>query len=347
MTDMKTNVASALPADVQQQAQDWLLRLHGAAVSEADADAFRRWRGLDPRHAAAFAQARALWKALGPALQATGGQTEQTLVTHQVSPVASLPPAVHADSHARPRSRTRMGRRAFLGGAVAAAAGGCWLAASSPLGLWPELGALGADYRTATGERRELEIQGVTVAMGTRTRLRRSDDHVRGLQLSQGEAQFALPAWARRGFEIQVEGARVMLDPGARVNVRCVGMDVRVTCLAGAAALVRGARTVALQQGWQARLDGARIASVGQVPTERVDAWRHGWLMFDDQPLSEVVEEINRYRTGRIVIADSALSQRRVQARISLQRIDTFIDLVRDAYGARVVSMPGDVVLLG
>ncbi|WP_313116252.1 FecR/PupR family sigma factor regulator, partial [Stenotrophomonas indicatrix] len=104
MTDMKTNVASPLPADVRQQAQDWLLRLNGAAVSEADADAFRRWRGLDPRHAAAFAQARALWKALGPALQATGAQAEQAPVAREEQPVASPPPAAHAGSPARPRS---------------------------------------------------------------------------------------------------------------------------------------------------------------------------------------------------------------------------------------------------
>ncbi|HCV95900.1 MAG TPA: iron dicitrate transport regulator FecR, partial [Stenotrophomonas sp.] len=32
-----------------QQAHDWLLRLQRAPVTQADADAFRRWRALDPR----------------------------------------------------------------------------------------------------------------------------------------------------------------------------------------------------------------------------------------------------------------------------------------------------------
>lgn len=345
MTDMNTTPVAALPPDVQAQARDWLLRLQAAPVSLADAEAFRRWRALDPRHAAAFVQARALWNALGPALQA-GPAAAAVPAADSSATVAQLPTVSRPEAQARSRNRPHISRRAFLGGAVAAAAGG-WLVASSPLGLWPELGALGADYRTATGETCELDIQGVAVAMAARTQLRRADGVARGLQLSQGEAQFALPSVATAGFEIQVDAARVLLAAGARVNVRCVGVDVRVTCLAGTAELRRGTRTVALKPGWQARLDEERIASVGQVATDRIDAWRQGWLMFDNAPLSEVVEEINRYRPGRIVIADSALSLRKVQARISVQRIDTFIDLVRDAYGARVVHMPGGVVLLG
>lgn len=338
MTGMNPLAFAVIPPDLQQQAHDWLLRLQGAPVTQADADAFRRWRALDPRNAAAFAQARALWNALGPALQAG------TAAAPTPTAAASLPLPAPA-AHARPRSRVNRTRRAFLGGAVAAAAGG-WLMARSPLGMWPEMDALGADFRTATGEQRTLDIQGVAVAMGTRTDLRRVDGGT-GLQLGQGEAQFSVPARGSAGVAIHVDGARVTPAAGTRINVRCVGADVRVTCLAGTATLTRGTRTVTLQPGWQARLGGDRIASVAQVATDRIDAWRQGWLVADDQPLAEVVDEINRYRPGRIVITGAALQARRVQARIPLRDLDTFIDLVRDVYGARVVNMPGGVVLLG
>lgn len=340
MTGMNTLTSTAIPPDLQQQAHDWLLRLHGAPVTQADAEAFRRWRALDPRHAAAFAQARRLWNALEPALQASAHAPAAP-----DAPVSMPLPLPGAAGHVRPRSRVNLKRRAFLGGAVAAAAGG-WMVARSPLGMWPELQALGADYRTATGEQRELDIHGVAVAMGTRTDLRRIDGGS-GIELGQGEAQFSLPARGSTGFAINVDGARVTPTAGARINVRCVGADVRVTCLAGAATLVRGARTVNLQPGWQVRLGGDRIASVAQVATDRIDAWRQGWLVVDDQPLYEVVEEINRYRPGRIVITGADLQARRVQARIPLRDLDTFIDLVRNVYGARVVTMPGGVVLLG
>ncbi|HDS1044757.1 TPA: FecR domain-containing protein, partial [Stenotrophomonas maltophilia] len=240
----------------------------------------------------------------------------------------------------RPLNR---GRRAFLGGAVAAAGG--WFIASSPLGMWPDVGSLRADFRTATGERRDLRIADVDVAMGARTRLSR----VRGnaLELEEGEAQFTLPAQTTAPFALQVQGAHVLPASGARVDIRCVGQDVRVSCLQGAVDIRLGQRHVHLQPGWQARLQGTRIAAVAPVPRERVDAWRQGWLVFDDQPLTQVVEEINRYRPGRVMIAGRELAQRRVQARIPLDRIDSIIQLVRDAYGARVLRMPGGVVVLG
>ena len=340
MTDMKTSVSPS-PADVQTQANDWLLRLQTGPVTAAEADAFRRWRALDPRHAVAFAQARRLWSALAPALQCSTGPAQATVPNAGVPLPAS---ATVLPVRQRPR-RFNPGRRAFLGSAVAAAAVG-WVAVQSPLGLWPALDALGADYRTATGERRDLSIGSVAVAMAARTTMRRPTDGSDGIVVSQGEAQFALPASAAAGFVIGVEGARLLPAPGARVNVRCVGGDIRITCLAGRAELVRGARTVVLQPSWQARLTVDRIASVAPVATDTIDAWRRGWLVFDDQPLQDVVDEINRYRTGRLVLTGSALPARRVQARIPLARIDTFIDLVRDAYGAKVVSMPGGVVLL-
>jgi len=150
-----------------------------------------------------------------------------------------------------------------------------------------------------------------------------------GVVANAGAQQAFSPAWfANKGVQQQNAVQSGRLPNGMPSN------------------LVRGARRVTLQPGWQARLDPDRIASVAQVASDRIDAWRQGWLVVDDQPLAEVVQEINRYRPGRIVITGTALQARRVQARIPLRDLDAFIDLVRNAYGARVVTMPGGVVLL-
>ncbi|MNM36246.1 fec operon regulator FecR [compost metagenome] len=342
MKDMNTTSSVPnIPVELQAQAQDWLLRLQTGPVTAADAEAFRRWRARDPLHAVAFAQVRRLWVALAPAMQTAVAP----VIAPSPTPVGAagtvaLPPS----GRRRPRHAVNLRRRAFLGGVAAASAG--WMVVRSPLGMWPELSALAADYRTATGELRTLKIADVDVTMAARTTMNRPAGGSPGIEVSEGEAQFALQADAVQGFTIAVAGARLLPAPGARVNVRCVGTDVRITCLAGRAQLLRGARKVMLEASWQARLLEDRIASVAPVAADAIDAWRNGWLLFDDQPLQDVVDEINRYRTGRIVLAGGALPQRRVQARIPLERIDTFIDLVRDAYGAKVINMPGGVVLL-
>ena len=75
-------------------------------------------------------------------------------------------------------------------------------------------------------------------------------------------------------------------------------------------------------------------------------AWRKGQLVFRQTPLAEVVGEINRYRSGRIMLMNDALGRRLVEARVTLDRIDDLIVLIREAYGARVTTLPGGVVVL-
>ena len=101
-----------------------------------------------------------------------------------------------------------------------------------------------------------------------------------------------------------------------------------------------------LAAGQELRYDDARVLPPAKVDTEAVTAWRRGWLVFDRVPLADVVDEINRYRRGRLVLLNKQLAQRRVQARFSLAQVADAEQLIRDAYGAEVTRLPGGVVLL-
>lgn len=346
--NMKTTEPMPIGASVREQAQHWLLRLTSGRATADDAEAFRRWRQADPLHARAFAEARQVWRALEPAhrLAVAAERERADAATAHSTAATPLPPRSGATPGRRHGRERRMGRRAFLGGAVAAATG--WMVAKSPLGLWPDWQEISADYRTATGESLQFDVRGLTIAMATRTALKQQSGGGRsvGMELLEGEAQFELPRAAAAGFSILVAGAEVVPAPGSRINVRCVDEDIRVTCLQGAARVSRNGRNVVLQPAWQARLAPDRIASVAQVDAERIDGWRHGLLIFDNEPLAAVVDEINRHRSGRIVVTNGALAERLVQARIPLDRLDTFVDLVRDAYGASILSMPGGVIVM-
>jgi len=70
-------------------------------------------------------------------------------------------------------------------------------------------------------------------------------------------------------------------------------------------------------------------------------------LVFDDTPLAEVIDEINRYRPGMILLLNAQLGQRRVQARFRLDQLVQVAGLIRDACGARVAELPGGVLLVG
>jgi transmembrane sensor len=46
---------------------------------------------------------------------------------------------------------------------------------------------------------------------------------------------------------------------------------------------------------------------VTRTDTARETSWLHGQIVIDDKPLSEVVEELNRYSDRKVVLADATL----------------------------------------
>ena len=77
-----------------------------------------------------------------------------------------------------------------------------------------------------------------------------------------------------------------------------------------------------------------------------VASWRQGLLVFRNERLGDVIDEINRYRDGRIVVANPNLRNRRVNGVFHTRQIDQVVDQLRLAYGVRAAAMPGGVVLL-
>jgi transmembrane sensor len=69
-------------------------------------------------------------------------------------------------------------------------------------------------------------------------------------------------------------------------------------------------------------------------------------LIFHDRLLSDVVDEVNRYRPGRIVIMNAELGRRVVNGTFYMGRLDDFIDQVQQLFGARVRSLPAGLILL-
>lgn len=120
--------------DLRHEAHAWVISLTSGRVTQGDARAFRQWCARSPQHLRAFVEARDLWQALGSA--------------------AALPLEPPAVAQIAPR---RFGRRWFVGGALAASVA---LFVLRPSLLDHSLG--GADYVTAVGEQRQVQVSGET-----------------------------------------------------------------------------------------------------------------------------------------------------------------------------------------
>jgi transmembrane sensor len=305
---------------IGREAAAWWARLRADDFTQADADALRAWCARSPAHARAWRELQQVWQALDPALTRAAAAPQQ-------ANVLAFP--------------LRPGRRAFLGGALAA--GVAVLALRPPLGAWPSLQELNADYRTGTGEQRQVALsQQMTVQMNTQTRI-----DVRApeaIELLGGEAEI-LASGARQPVSV-VAGAGRLLAQSARFNVRHTDDAVCVTCLAGAVEVVWQQRRQTLDAGQQLVYDERGVQAATAAPKGEASAWRTGALSFAGQPLSQVVDEINRYRPGRVLLRNPELGRRLVRMRFSIRQMDGALAMIRDLYGAEMTSLPGGIVLL-
>jgi transmembrane sensor len=69
-------------------------------------------------------------------------------------------------------------------------------------------------------------------------------------------------------------------------------------------------------------------------------------LVFHNKPLAEVVEEIHRYRPGRIVVTNDELGRRVVNGTFRRDQLDSFVAQVQQLFGAKVTSLPAGLTLL-
>lgn len=155
---------------VERQAHAWVVRLTSGEATAADGRRFRAWCEADPLHREAFGRARRQW--------------EQVRLAGE-----QLPAAARQAIAASPAQR--WSRRAFLGAAIAAPASLVVVAAiRPPLGLWPSVTAMAADFHTGTGERLQIAPSPqLKIELDTQSSLRRrADAQGEGFELVQGQA---------------------------------------------------------------------------------------------------------------------------------------------------------------
>jgi transmembrane sensor len=319
-------------AALEREAIVWLTRVTDEAATSMDRAALLRWQAQSHAHAAAYAKVSKLWQAMPSAI-------ETVVRDGSVSVPVKLAGSARA-----------VGRRAILGGfATASAAAAGYVIIRPPLNLWPSVAQLTADYRTGTGQQRQITIvTAVQVEMNTQTSivLRPGTPEIDRFELISGEAVVGVSARAAKPVQVVAAGGRTTAD-GADFDIRCDAGAVSVICLAGTVHVQHHGQSATLQQRQQVSYNARGFGPVALVDPVSATAWRDGYLMFRNEPLALVVTEVNRYRPGRIILLDAELGRGEVTARFRLDRLDDVIAQVHDVFGAAVRTLPGGLVLLG
>ncbi len=309
-------------APVDDAAAGWRARLLSGACRPEDRAAFAKWLSEDAAHARAYGRLSDFWESLEP-LKAS--------------------PAVRDAMRSPARAEGGEARRAgFL---VAAAASLATLLAVLFVAVTPA-----REYRTATGEQREIRLtDGSRVMLNTQSEIAvRYNESERRIILRSGEA----------GFDVARDAARPFLVNAGPVVARATGTKFDVFTRPGGAriTLIEGSLEVAARNG-SARADlgpGERVeaaengtlSAVNAVALERATAWREGRLAFDDTSLADAVAEANRYSQIRIVLTDESLRSLRISGVFDAGKPETLVRALEARFGVEVAERSRDRIAL-
>ncbi len=321
---MQTSPPDAdIPARVVDQAINWSVRLDFSEASAGTRKAFARWLEADPLHALAWQRVQALR-----------------------DDFSRMPPALALDtlqSAGARRGMRGLKRRQAL--KVLALAGVSVLAAASVRELAPWQRLL-ADTSTATGEQRTVRLaDGSTIVLNTDTAINTGlGDERRVITLRRGEIlvatghdeRFSAGNGAARPFWVQTPFGSLRAL-GTRFVVRLEAGRARVSVQEGAVELhpaAQGARPVARAgTSWWLASDGGTPAPAQSF---EADGWADGVIAGNDMRLADLLAELARYRTGRIV-CDPRVADLRVSGAYHVRDTDQTLRFLAQAQPVSIV----------
>ncbi|WP_338333512.1 FecR family protein [Acetobacter sp. LMG 32666] len=299
--------------DLEAEAAEWVIRLGGGAPTPAERQAFAAWRALSPQHNMAFQRASRLWGDLD-----LGGREKQArrrrVITH--------------------------------------AATGC-MAGLFVLGVgfgsgWIEPARWWADYTTETGEIRTVRFEdGSSAVLNSYAALTiRYTARERRVVLLDGEAYFTVaPVLGResRPFVVEAAGGAstalgtqfMVTRDGANVDTTVTEHSVRV------AATGHGGlpQSIIVREGQKVHYGQDGLTVPQNAPVAVLTAWRNGQIVFDNEPLSSVIGRLNRYRHGRIVLANRTLADRRVSGVFTCSDVERALATISQELRVKSVSI--------
>jgi transmembrane sensor len=343
---MRDNVIDFIDREaVEAQAREWLLRLDGdTPLTPAERESLQRWAAQSPAHREELLRIAAFW---------SEADLLAELATQQRRPRGRWESAV-----SRIWQAVCATPRAAIAATLVLVIAAVLL---TPMLSGPSIEASNGLYTTSVGEQRKQTLSdGSVVEINTDSEVRVAYSKDRRLvRLLRGEAHFQVAHDASRPFDVYA-GTSLVRATGTAFSVHMQGSDVTVTVAEGSVALgtlpqpqtsevsaalvplrVSVPMLRQIESGHIARLH-ENIADVRALNTEdlaRELAWRDGLLVFTGEPLSQVIDEVSRYTSVRIEIADARLRTLPVGARFRLGDLDAMLDALESSFGIRVLRL--------
>lgn len=198
--------------------------------------------------------------------------------------------------------------------------------------VWTDPSYRTEHYSSTVGERRELDlVDGSKLVLDSGTRVEVSW-HLRSrrVELSTGQALFDVSKTVFRPFEVDAGAARVTVL-GTRFNVSREQDAVNVALMRGSVSVqstVDPAQQQRLAPGQQLAVLNGQLQPTENADISRILAWQERKLVFSRTPLSQAIEQIQRYRQAPIRLDDQSLANLPISGVFNTDKVDDLLDLL-------------------
>ena len=338
---------------LEDQAAKWVARLDDDRPSEATLSEFRQWARQSPAHQDAFEAYVAVWEKMNMLSQMVPPRESEA---RQVLPW-----------YQRFNTAPRLTACAMLLGLV--------------FMLQPWLMSGNERYTTAVGEQKTITLPDGSIALlntSSAIELRYSKDR-RVIYLAQGEAHFDVVKNPDVPFEVHA-GQGLVRAVGTAFGVYLRANDVEVVVTEGVVELDRlvaseeSSNSPAAQPTVAVAPSGAELEKSNEAPTraqvsagnlatydrhtakhillaelETIEdkvSWHQGLLVFDDEPLENVVAELSRYTTTKILIPERAVREMKVGGHFKVGDTEAIFEALQISFNIRAETVSEGVVYL-
>ncbi len=316
---------------LMSEAERWLVRLSAPACHSRDRAAFAKWRLEDPSHGEAYDNAEALWAKTGYMLGDLGSDPEFDAMLAQAR---------------QPEIKSRWRPAAIAASVVVFVTVAAMLL--NPSGTPPEKTKF---YTTSVGERRTVNlVDGSQVLLDAATRLSvEYDETRRHLILLNGQARFTVAPEVNHPFVVDTAHGSVTAL-GTVFDVRSLSGTAAVTLLSGSVEVKNNVESaeekrIVLQPLQQVVLSsGGKISGPVIIDAGVAGEWTQGRLVFRNEPLSKVAEELNRHSSRKIIVVDG-LDQYKLQGTFNADDPETVIQTIRLLFPVQAVEEKNMVLL--
>jgi transmembrane sensor len=316
---------------VSSAASGWLVLLKTGDATSEDRRRFADWLAAHPGHPVAYREAERFWEGMDCLDQQDVRELDRYLEDHTSDSRIASPVG---------RGACSWHLTAIAATALLVTAASLWMTM-----VWHPRG----DYRTVIGQQQTITLaDGSTVHLNTDTAISVAlGDNTRRIRLHRGEAFFTVAPDALRPFEVTA-GNGIVRALGTAFNVRADADHVTVTVSEHSIQITtHGDETAEVRTGERVSYgaDG-RIGPKEPVDVTRALAWQRHRLIFENQPLPEVLDELARYRSGWIILRDPSLRTLPVTGSFDTGRPDHVLPAIEESLPIRAVRLTDWLILL-